>query len=249
MTRNPTISLVLPCLNEEGQIEKTVESAYEWFAKNNHTGEIIVVNNGSTDHTAECLERLQITHPDLVIVQRAYTGGYGASLISGCDRAKMDIVVMMDSDGQFSPEDINRLLPHLETVDFVGGMKEARQDSFVRKFESAGWNFLLRIFLNIRAKDIDCGMKAFKRSIWEKIRPTRADNNLFSGELYVRLERNSLPWTQETVRHLPRKTGKAKGATLGAIAKSLLELAAFVLSTPSKTALETHKISPQILTK
>jgi len=222
--KNLNISLVLPCLNEEKQIEKTVRDAYEWFRIKNFNCEVIVVNNASTDHSLDRLKNIQQFYPDLVIVNRQTTGGYGASLKSGCDVAKMEVIAMMDSDGQFDIKDLELLLVHLGKADFVGGIRAHRNDSMVRKIEAMLWNLLLRMFMHVKAKDVDCGMKIFKRSIWKLIRPVYGSGNLFSGEMYYRLDKNNIPWTQVTVSHFPRRTGKAKGTTLHAIVEALYQL-------------------------
>lgn len=219
----PTLSLVLPCLNEEALIARTVEDSYRWFAKQGTKGEIIVVNNGSTDKTAQVLEELRQRHPNLVIVTRAKKGGYGASVTSGCDVASMDIIATMDSDGQYDVNDLTKLLAHIDHVGFVGGIRKNRSDPWIRDVKGVGWNVLVKMLLGVRAKDVDCGIKLFWRAVWPRIRP-RGTSNLFCPELYYRLDRAGIPWAQEIVSHRPRLEGKSKGATIDVIIMSLYEL-------------------------
>jgi glycosyltransferase involved in cell wall biosynthesis len=219
-----TLSLVLPCFNEEKVIEHTVREAYAWFAHERIEGEVIVVNDGSTDGTEATLEHLRTVFPRLVIVRHEGNQGYGAALRSGCDTATMDAIAVMDSDGQFRVHDLNRLLPQLHAADVVAGIRLHRADPFIRSLNAFLYNQFIRIVLGIREKDVDCGMKAFRRSAWPSIRPARATGALFSAELFYRAACNGLQVHQVTVEHFPRLHGRPTGANLRVIVRMFRDL-------------------------
>jgi len=224
MKKQTSISLVLPAFNEESQIARTVEQAHYWLKHQPLRGEIIVVNNGSTDNTGKILHDLSHIYKELVIVRHKHNQGYARSVRSGCDAAKMDIIAYMDSDGQYDVEDIGRLIPQIQNADFVAGVRRKRQDSAVRKLNSVLWNSLIKILFRIHAKDIDCGMKIFKRSIWPLIRPIYATGNLFSTELFLRLKLRNIKWVQIKIRHFPRLHGSATGSQFVVIFEAFSQL-------------------------
>ena len=130
-----TVSIVLPCLNEEGNIAQTVGAVRAWMGERGVEGEIIVVDDGSRDGTGEILEKMQACHGErsrtmtegvsfldyarndtvhLRTITHPQNLGYGAAVRSGCDAATTDLIAFMDSDGQFDPRDFERLLPFLK---------------------------------------------------------------------------------------------------------------------------------------
>lgn len=204
-----SLSVVLPCFNEEAQIEQTIRNVHLWLKHKRIRGEIVAINNGSTDSTGQLLKRLSDRYSELRIVTHRIHQGYGGSVRSGCDAARMDIIAYMDSDGQYNVNDFNRLIPFLRSVDFAAGIRVRRSDPMIRKIYAALWNAVIRTLFDIRAVDIDCSMKIFRRSIWPFIRPKYGTGNLFSAELFLRLKQNEISLRQRAVRHFPRLQGKA----------------------------------------
>lgn len=219
-----SLSLVLPCFNEEAQIEQTLRNAISWFAHEKIIGEIVVVNNASTDGSRTIIENMKSIEPQITIVERIHHGGYAESVCSGCDAASMDVIATMDSDGQFDVRDFAMFMHHLNDVSFVSGYRVHRADSMARILQAKIWNIISKTLLHLHVKDIDCGMKAFRRNIWPKIRPSYATGNLLSAEMYFRLRINNLTWTQVPVHHLPRARGEAKGAGLCVGLRAIKEL-------------------------
>ncbi|MDO8648671.1 MAG: glycosyltransferase family 2 protein [Candidatus Peregrinibacteria bacterium] len=219
-----TLSIVLPCYNEEGNVEPTVRACFAWMMAAGIPGEVIAVNDGSADQTRKRLENLTPEFPNLVVVNHETNQGYGAALRSGCDRAKMEVTVFMDSDGQFHPEDIALLLNHLDEADFVTGIRKHRADPFNRKLNAAMYGFLVRVALGIKLRDINCGMKLWKTAIWKDIRPVRATGALFNAEIFLHLKQKKIPWAEEMVPHYARLTGAQTGANLTVILRMFKEL-------------------------
>lgn len=233
INKNTQISIVLPCFNEEAQIEQTVHTVHQWLKRRRFRGEIIVVNNGSTDRTAKILNRISGIYKELVVVTNKINLGYGGSILTGCDAAKMDVVAYMDSDGQYDINDLDLLIPHLRSVDFVSGIRNHRADHFMRKCIAFIWNMLVRVVFGIRAKDIDCSMKIFKRSIWPSIRPSYGTGNLFSMELFLRLKRNRISTQQSPISHFPRLKGEASCINIPGIIHTFIQLLTLVIHLPS----------------
>lgn len=218
------VSLVLPCFNEEQNIESTIRAAQQWFREAHIDGEIIVTDDGSADGSLRLLQTLQGEMPNLKVVHHEKNQGYGAAVRSGCDQAEKKWIAFMDSDGQFHSSDISRLLKLTAHADYVTGFREKRADTFQRKLNSSLYNLLVRTLLGVHPSDLNCGMKVFRRSIWKSIRPVYATGALINGEMFFALKNAKIAWEEVAVPHYPRTAGKPTGANLGVILRTFKEL-------------------------
>lgn len=218
------LSLVLPCYNEEANIERVARETDAWFTQAGVDGEIIIVNDGSKDTSALILERLAKELPRVTIVTHAKNQGYGLAIRTGVDSATQEVVGFMDSDGQFKPKDLELLLPHLKDFAFVTGRRRHRADGFVRNTFGKILGGMNVIVLQLWVRDVNCGLKVFRRDIWPKIRPTRGVEKLFNTEVFLRLKRNNIPWATIDVPHYPRTAGNPTGAKLYVIVRMFKEL-------------------------
>ena len=218
------LSLVLPCYNEEQNIERTVRDVVTWFEKDGVEGEIVVVNDGSTDGTAEILERLMQEIPYLRVVTHEHNKGYGATLRDGCDAADKEYIAFMDSDGQFHAEEMGMLTPHLSDHRMVAGVRKDRADPWNRKLNAWLYGRLVRIVLGVKKKDINCALVVFEKSLWPTIRPVHATGALYCGEMYYRLKKEGIDLCQVNVGHYPRTAGASTGANPFVILRMFKEL-------------------------
>ena len=220
----PRLSLILPCFNEAANIRTTVEGVLQWYSAAGIDGEVIVVNDGSTDGTGSILASILQSASNVHVVTHAYNRGYGAAVVSGLDAATGEIMGFMDSDGQFDPKDFSLLLPLLDRASFVTGRRRHRADPFMRKVNAKLFGFLSFAILGIWVRDVNCAMKLWKRDIWQTIRPRVATGALVNAEMYFRLQRAGLTYAQVDVGHYPRKFGTQTGAKLSVILRMLGEL-------------------------
>lgn len=219
-----TLSIVLPCYNEEANITDTVRDVLSWLKKAKIAGEVIVVDDGSKDGSLKVLSALQKRIKNLRVVRHEKNKGYGAAVRSGCDAAKGEIIGYMDSDGQFKASDFSKLLPHMKNYDFVTGRRRHRADSPMRKMNAKLFGFLNLAVLGIWVRDINCAMKMFRRTTWQKIRPTHATGALVNAEMFYNLKRKKIPWYQVDVRHFKRMKGVQTGAKLSVILRMFKEM-------------------------
>ncbi len=217
-------SLVLPCFNEEQNIEKTIEDSLSWMGREHIDGEIIAVNDGSIDKTGEILEELQKKHPHLIVLHHEENRGYGAAVITGCDRATKDIIGFMDSDGQFDPSDFNLLLPWMNEYAYVTGRRRHRADPPLRIINAKLFGILAYAILGIWVRDINCALKIFRKDLWHAIRPQIATGALINAEMFYRMKKKKIEWKQIDVHHYPRKFGLQTGAKFSVIIRMFKEL-------------------------
>lgn len=224
MVSHFSLSLVLPCYNEEQNAAAAVRDVAAWMERSKINGEIIAVEDGSVDRTGVILEELRGTVPQLRIVRHQKNGGYGVSVRSGCDAAAGQIIAFMDSDGQFHAEDLSLLLPHLSQYAFVTGRRAHRADSFLRNLFGKVLGAMNVLVLGLWVRDVNCGMKAFRREIWPEIRPEHGVEKLFNTEVLLKLKRRGIPWYQVDVPHYPRRAGVQTGGSIRVILRMFKEL-------------------------
>ena len=161
----PQISVVIPVLNEAGNIGPLVDEIETTLASRMKF-EVIIVDDGSTDETADEIAILRRGRDWVRAVQHEITRGQSAAIRSGVRAAGARIVAVMDGDGQNDPADLPTLFAHLEMlpdVDMVVGRRVRRLDSRLRKLSSRIANSVRNFLLNDGIKDTGCGLKTFYR--------------------------------------------------------------------------------------
>ena len=218
------LSLALPCYNEAINAPITIKQCFAWFKQEGIEGEIIAVNDGSTDNTADVLAVLQKEYPQLIVVTHEENQGYGAAVRSGCDAAQYPWIAFMDSDGQFKPEDLKHLIAHCNDYHFVAGIRKKRADPWHRSLNAWLYGALVRYGLSVKIKDLNCGMKLFSKDVWQKVRPTFGLGALFNAEVMARLRMHCIPFYETHVEHYPRLAGVQTGANPLVILRMFKEL-------------------------
>jgi glycosyltransferase involved in cell wall biosynthesis len=221
-----TISLVLPCYNEVENLPATVADAVAWFSARDVAGEIIVVDDGSTDGSGALLRDLATGQPRLRVVEHATNRGYGHAVRSGCDAAETAWIAFMDSDGQFRAADLDRLTAHMASHELIVGIRDGRADPLIRTLNTRLYTVLIRAVLGVRVRDPNCAMKLFTRAAWARVRPRYGLGALFNAELFQRAQAEGIAWRQVPVSHHPRRHGQATGANPKVIARMFRELLA-----------------------
>lgn len=218
----PSVSVVMPAYNEEDIIEEVARKCATYLETVCPDYEVVIVNDGSKDRTAEILDKLHAENPKIRPIHQE-NKGYGGALQAGFKNAHKGYVFFMDSDNQFDIHEMDRLIPHLAEVDVVLGYRKDRQDHLGRKFNALGWKTLVNLLFQLGVKDIDCAFKIFKHDKLQLALP-ESEGAMINTEMLVKLKRRGVKWVEVPVTHYPRVGGKATGANLKVIAKAFKEL-------------------------
>jgi glycosyltransferase involved in cell wall biosynthesis len=233
------LSVVVPCFNEEGNIAQVVAQAAKVGRRLASELQIIVVDDGSTDDTAQVLERLREAVPELEVVAHPRNRGYGVAVRSGLDHAEMDYVFLTDGDGQFDLEELPAAAQLLSDHDVVAGYRTHRQDGWWRQLWGRSWTALVNRVFGLRVRDANCAFKLVPQSLLASSN-LRSEGALISAELLFEAQRSELSVVECAVSHYPRRTGRQSGASLRVIATAFAELVASlrrrVSSTPGGSA-------------
>ena len=202
------LSVVVPLYNEEESLPHLVEQLLSTLRTSGERFELVLVNDGSSDHTAEVLERLSREIPELVGVLLRKNYGQTAAMAAGFDVSQGEVIVSLDGDLQNDPADIPMLLSKLrEGYDLVSGWRHQRQDAALqRKLPSKLANRLIGRVTGVRLHDYGCSLKAYRREVL-------ADMRLY-GELHRFLPAlafiEGARITEVKVNHRARQFGSSK---------------------------------------
>jgi glycosyltransferase involved in cell wall biosynthesis len=205
------VSVVIPLLNEQDSLRELAAALREELRRLcDKNYEIIFINDGSTDRSAEILRDLVAASSRISTLTFRRNAGKSAALAAGFKEARYGIVITMDADLQDDPKELANLIAKLdEGYDLVSGWKKKRHDPASKTLPSKFFNAVTSFFSGIRLHDFNCGLKAYRREVVESL------------EVYGELHRY-LPalahWkgfrvTELPVTHHPRRFGKSKFGT------------------------------------
>jgi glycosyltransferase involved in cell wall biosynthesis len=222
--RVPALSYFFPAHDEAENIEPLVDEALAVLPTLAERFEVIAVDDGSRDGTAEIADRLAAAHPDLVrVVHHGGNRGYGAALRSGFAAARYPLVCFTDGDRQFRLADLERLLAPVrfrDGPDAVVGYRIKRADPLVRRVYARLYRLALVIFYGLTVRDVDCACKLFRAESLEGVR-LESGGAFLSAELLIKVRARGRRVVEVPVPHYPRTAGTQSGANPKVIARAI----------------------------
>ncbi len=218
-----SLTVFYPCYNEEANVVNTTESALKTCRRLADDFEVIIVNDGSKDRTAELADELAAKYPEVKAVHNNPNRGYGGALQRGYREATKDWIFYTDGDGQFDFEEIEKLIPLLDKYDCVSCYRLDRKDSAMRKLNAFCWGTLVRFLFKMNIRDIDCAFKLFPKRIIDEIE-MHSEGALIDTEVLARITKLGYSIGQIGVHHYARTAGEQTGANLGVILRAFKEL-------------------------
>jgi glycosyltransferase involved in cell wall biosynthesis len=161
------LSVVLPVLNEEENLEPLHARVTETLKRLNREYEVVYVDDGSTDGSWNVLSRLAASDAHVRLVRLRKNFGQTSALAAGLAHSRYPVLITLDADLQNDPADIPRMLAKLaDGYDVVSGWRRDRQDRWLtRRLPSQIANFLIRLVSGVRLHDFGCTLKAYRREV------------------------------------------------------------------------------------
>ena len=205
-----SVSVIVPAYNEEANVKRLVKETLKIISSYAKKYEVIVVDDGSTDNTLK--EVSSIKNKNLKIIKNKKNMGKTKTMVHSFNIAKGDIVSFIDADYQYHPKNLVKLIEKvMEGYDICVGNRKKRQDSLYRKFMSRGFNTFDRVMFGIVVKDVNCGLKAFRKDSFKKIKLKYLTTRWFiDTELLARYCRNKSRVAEVEIAHYGRKNSVSK---------------------------------------
>jgi len=205
-----SVSAFFPCYNDAQTIRGLVLRVDEALQRITNDYEIIVVNDGSSDASAEVLRATQTEVPALRVVEHPINRGYGAALISGFKSATRDYVFYTDGDGQYDPGEIVLLAEAMKPgIDVVNGYKSSREDAWYRVFVGGIYQRIAHAAFSLPIRDVDCDFRLLRREALRDVALESTDGAI-CVELVRRLKDSGARMTELPVTHFARAYGTSQ---------------------------------------
>lgn len=223
--RLSSLTIFFPAFNEEENVAQSIKAASRVAEAVTDDYEIIVVDDGSQDRTAQVVQGLVSKYDNLKLVRHEKNQGYGGAVWTGFDSATKDWIFFSDADLQFDLKEISKLIEYIGESDVVIGYRYNRSDPFIRSLNAWGWKILMRLVFGLNVRDVDCAFKLIKSTRVKLILPQIVSRGaMFSAELLIRLQQNGHHPIQIPVHHYPRPAGTQSGASLKVILRAFKEV-------------------------
>lgn len=217
----PLISLTVPVYNEREALGPLFEKVRAVMDRHGKPWEIIFVNDGSGDGSAEVLDGLAEANPEVKVIHFRRNFGQTAAMMAGFDFATGETIIPIDGDGQNDPEDIPRMLAKLdEGYEVCSGWRKDRQDNAMqRNFPSIMANKLISFVSGVELHDFGCSLKAYRAEVIKGVR--------LYGEMHrflpIYAKWHGARISELPVKHFARSTGHSKYG-LERVLKVLMDL-------------------------
>jgi glycosyltransferase involved in cell wall biosynthesis len=224
MTGRPSISAFFPAYNDAGTIASMVVLADRTLRQLTDDYEIIVVNDGSADHTAQVLSELEALYPKLRVIHHPSNLGYGAALRTGFASATKELIFYTDGDAQYDVRELELLLPLMtEEVDIVNGYKISRSDPLHRIIIGKIYCWVIKLTFGIKIRDVDCDFRLVRRSGYERIK-LYSNSGTICVEMIRSFQDAGLRFAEAPVHHYHRAYGKSQFFNFKRLFKTLIDL-------------------------
>jgi glycosyltransferase involved in cell wall biosynthesis len=219
-----SLSFFFPCYNEALNVDALIEASVKVGEAYGLDYEVLIVDDGSKDNTAQIVRQWSLKNPRVRLVQHQKNQGYGAAIRTGLKQAVKDYIFLADGDNQFKVSDIEKLFSKIDGCDLVTGFRIARQDKAHRRLNGFLWTQLNKGLFQLPVRDVDCAFKLIKRKCLQGVE-LKANQLLIHAELIARLKKKGCRIEEIGVPHYPRTAGQATATKPVRVLKTFYELA------------------------
>jgi glycosyltransferase involved in cell wall biosynthesis len=217
-----SLSIVLPCFDEEANVAAAVADAHRAGERWAVWHEVVVVDDGSSDRTRHIAESLARGDARVRVVAHDHNRGYGAAVRSGIAASRGDWILLTDADLQFDLSELRFFVPATADADLVAGYRIDRADPLGRRLAAHAWNGLMRSTFGVAVGDVDCAFKLMRGPAARALELS-SDGAMISTELLVRAGLAGWRIVEVGVHHRPRLAGEPTGGDVRVIARAFRE--------------------------
>jgi len=204
------LTIFFPAYNDGGTIASMVIAAVRAAARLTPDFEVLVINDGSSDGTAEIADELSRLYPQVRVVHHAKNRGYGGALRSGFSNATKDLIFYTDGDAQYDPRELSLLWEKMaDGVDLVNGYKISRSDPLHRVVIGRLYHHVVRHLFRLTVRDVDCDFRLMRRSIFDRVRLEKS-SGVICLEMMKKITDAGFHIVEVPVHHYHRAYGRSQ---------------------------------------
>ena len=204
------LSVFFPAYNDSGTIASLVIRAVQVASRLTPNYEVIVVNDGSADSTAEIAEELARKYPKVRVVHHKVNRGYGGALRTGFASATKEVIFYTDGDAQYDPTEMALFWERMEPgVDLINGYKISRSDPLHRIIIGRIYHHAVRLLFGLKVRDVDCDFRMMRRTIFDRIDLGRT-SGVICLEMMKKIQDADFHIVEVPVHHYHRAYGRSQ---------------------------------------
>ena len=204
------LSVFFPAYNDSGTIASMVIRAVQTASELTPDFEIIVVNDGSSDATAEIADELARTYSNVRVVHHPINRGYGGALQTGFRSATKELIFYTDGDAQYDPAELTLLWARMAPgTDLVNGYKISRSDPWHRIVIGRLYHFTVKFLFRLRVRDVDCDFRLMRREVFNRVKLER-DTGVICLEMMRKIQDAGFRVVEVPVHHYHRTHGRSQ---------------------------------------
>ena len=205
-----SLSVFFPAYNDSGTIASMVIRTVKTAAELTPDFEVIIVDDGSADGTADIADELARTYAQVRAVHHPVNRDYGAALQTGFRSATRDLIFYTDGDAQYDPAELTVLWAAMTPdTDVVNGYKISRADPLHRIIIGRLYHHIVSFLFGLTLRDVDCDFRLMRRSIFERINLEKS-SGIICVEMMKKIQDNRFRIVEVPVHHFHRTYGTSQ---------------------------------------
>jgi glycosyltransferase involved in cell wall biosynthesis len=206
----PGLSIFFPAYNDSGTIGSMVIRSVKAASELTPDFEVIVVDDGSADGTADIADELARTYPQVRAVHHPINRDYGAALQTGFRSATKELIFYTDGDAQYDPAELAILWNRLSAdADVVNGYKISRSDPLHRIVIGRVYHHIVSLLFGLKLRDVDCDFRLMRRTIFDRINLEKS-SGIICVEMMKKIQDAGFRVVEAPVHHFHRTHGKSQ---------------------------------------
>ena len=243
------LTVFFPAYNDSGTIASMVIRAVQAASELTPDYEVIVVNDGSGDATAQIVDELARTYPHVRVVHHARNRGYGGALQTGFRSATKELIFYTDGDAQYDPAELADLWAKMTPeADLVNGYKISRSDPFHRIVIGRVYHHIVSLLFGLKLRDVDCDFRLMRREMFERI-DLEKTSGVICLEMMKKIQDAGFHIVEVPVHHYHRSFGRSQFFNFRRILKTGLDVmrlwVALVIRRQHRRAPGTFVVTPR----
>jgi len=204
------LSVFFPAYNDSGTIASMVIRTVKHAAALTPDFEVIVVDDGSADSTAEIADELAHTYPQVRAIHHPINRDYGAALQTGFRSATKELIFYTDGDAQYDPAELAQLWAKMSPeTDLVNGYKISRSDPWHRIVIGRFYHHVVSTLFGLKLRDVDCDFRLMRRTIFDRINLEKT-SGIICVEMMKKIQDGGFRIAEVPVHHFHRAFGRSQ---------------------------------------